>query len=137
MHRLARIALALVLTAHGASPAFAVGLIAAGAGQGGGPHVVIYADLDNNKTYETVTDSFFAFPPTSPNGPLFTGGVRVAMGDFDGDGNAELVTAMGPGSSRVRIWRLTGGGKVAQLLDEFDAYPGFNGGVWIATGDID
>ena len=108
-----------------------------GADAGGGPHVIVRFDNDNNGTFETIADSFYAFAPLSPGAPLFSGGVRVATGDFDGDGNDELVTAMGPGGSFVRIWRMTGSGRVAELLEQFAPYGGFNGGIFVATGDFD
>ena len=67
---------------------------------------------------------------------LVFSGVRVATGDFDGDGNDELVTAMGPGGPFMR-WRMTGSGRVAELLEQFAPYGGFNGGIFVATGDFD
>jgi RHS repeat-associated protein len=56
---------------------------------GGGPHVIVRADTNQDGTAETVTASFMAY------GPAFRGGVRVALGDFDGDGRDELVTVNG------------------------------------------
>ncbi len=138
MHRLwcrggLAVALVLGLAASGLAESFVV----VGADAGGGPHVVIRADFDNNGTYETQTDSFYAFSPTVPTEPYFAGGVRVAMGDLDGDGNDELITSMGPGGTLVRIWRLTAGGRVAGLLEQFAPYGGFAGGIFVATGDFD
>ena len=41
--------------------------------------------------------------------PDFRGGVRVAIGDLDGDGKQEIVTIRGPGGGpHVRIWRTDG-----------------------------
>ena len=65
----------------------------------------------------------------------FTGGVRVAIGDLDGDGTREIVTAAGPGGGpHVRVWKtdgtVWGGGWFA--FDE-----SARGGVHIAVGDID
>jgi FG-GAP-like repeat/Proprotein convertase P-domain len=132
-----RLGLALVFITLCAANASAGRFLVTGADAGGGPHVIIRADNDLNGTFETITDSFFAFPPSFPGTPPFSGGVRVATGDFDGDGNDELVTAMGPGGRFVRIWRLTGGGRVAGLLDEFAPFGGFTGGIFVAAADID
>jgi hypothetical protein len=57
---------------------------AVGADAGGGPLVTI---TFNNGTYV----SFFAYAST------FTGGVRVALGDINGDGNMDVITGAGPG----------------------------------------
>src|SRR5438045_2768183 len=56
------------------------GLIAFGADAGGGPHVRV---VDGDTGAEV--RSFFAYDPT------FTGGVRVAVGDVNGDGVADIV----------------------------------------------
>jgi subtilisin-like proprotein convertase family protein len=119
-----------------ASSALAAGFVIAGADAGGGPHVVVWTDTDANGKYETLADSFYAFPPAFPGAPLFSGGVRVAAGDLDGDGNDELVTAQGPGGSLVRIWSLSGGGRVT-LREEFAPFGGFTGGIFVAVGDFD
>jgi FG-GAP-like repeat/Proprotein convertase P-domain len=132
-----RVLFTVLFTVMFAGTAHASRFLISGADAGGGPHVIIRVDNDNNGTFETISDSFYAFDPVTPNAPLFSGGVRVATGDFDGDGNDELVTAMGPGGQWIRIWRLTGGGRVAGLLEQFAPYPGFNGGLFIATGDFD
>ena len=58
-----------------------------------------------------------------------TGGVRVAAGDLDGDGYAEIITGAGPQSEPVvRVFSGTG-----TLLRSFAAYnAGFGGGVYVA-----
>jgi hypothetical protein len=134
---LLRLVILVGFLATPSGPALAARFLVVGADAGGGPHVILRADLDRNGTFETVTDSFYAFPTASPAAPLFAGGVRVAAGDFDGDGNEELVTAMGPGGSVVRIWRLTAGGRVAGLLEEFAPFGPFQGGIFVAAGDFD
>ena len=64
--------------------------IIAGAGEGGGPHVRIF----DGRTGQ-LTSQFFAYDED------FRGGVRVAAGDLDGDGVAEVITGTGPGGGPV------------------------------------
>lgn len=65
----------------------------------------------------------------------FTGGVRVAAGDVNGDNVDDLITAAGPGGGpHVKVFS----GADGSLLASFFAYvPGFDKGVFIAAGDID
>ena len=137
MRSMCRLLMTVLFSGMIAGTAHASRFLITGADAGGGPHVIVRFDNDNNGTFETIADSFYAFDPLSPGAPLFSGGVRVATGDFDGDGNDELVTAMGPGGPFVRIWRMTGSGRVAELLEQFAPYGGFNGGIFVATGDFD
>jgi subtilisin-like proprotein convertase family protein len=132
-----RIVFALAFLIGCAGDASAARFLITGADAGGGPHVIIRADTDQNGTFETITDSFYAFAPAFPGAPLFSGGVRVATCDIDGDGNDELVTAMGPGGNVVRIWRLNGGGRVTGLVDELGLFGTFAGGINVACGDFD
>jgi hypothetical protein len=71
--------------------------------------------------------------------PGFTGGVRVALADLNGDDVAEIIAAAGPGGGpHVRIFD---GETLAQIdgpLGSFFAYDAaFTGGVYVAAGDID
>src|SRR5690606_1560222 len=61
--------------------------IVVGAGPGGAPHVKTFDGLTGAET-----NSFFAY------GPEFTGGVRVATGDVNGDGLDDIITGAGPGA---------------------------------------
>jgi len=96
--------------------------IITGAGLGGGPHVRIFDNSGNIK------GQFFAYDPK------FRGGVNVAVGDVDGDGKNEIVTAAGPGGGpHIRIFDQQG-----KLKGQFFAYnENFTGGVSISVGDID
>jgi hypothetical protein len=94
------------------------GDIITGAGAGGGPHVRVFDGV----TF-TELAGFFAFDPA------FSGGVRVAAADLNGDGQAEIITGMGPGGQpSVRVFDLETG-----MLGDFLAYDAaFTGGVYVA-----
>ena len=64
----------------------------------------------------------------------FTGGVNVAVGDWDGDGLADIITA--PKTGGVPLIRIFSGAN-GKLIKEFLAYDvAFRGGVNIAVGDV-
>ncbi len=98
-------------------------IIAVGADAGGGPLVNVY----NARTDALIT-SFNAFAPT------FTGGVRVAVADVNGDGVADVICGAGPGAGpEVRVFD----GKTFQMIRDFFPLPTqFTGGVWVAAGDV-
>lgn len=74
--------------------------------------------------------SFFAYDPA------FMGGVRVAVGDVNGDGRADLITGSGPGGPpTVRTWDITTQGPV-QLMSFLAGPQNFKGGVFVAAGDV-
>lgn len=104
-------------------------IIATGADAGGGPHVRIF-DLSNGKRLDE-------FEPYDAN---FRGGVRVAIGDVNGDGMPDLVTAPGPfqaGGPQVGPLVRVYNGRDRSLLTEFNAYdPRWQNGVFASTGDI-
>jgi Domain of unknown function (DUF4394)/FG-GAP-like repeat len=64
----------------------------------------------------------------------FTGGVRVATGDFNGDGVNDLVVGAGPGMpTNVTILD----GKTDGIILSFAPFePSFTGGVFVAAGDL-
>lgn len=63
----------------------------------------------------------------------FRGGVNVAVGDVDGDGQNEIITGEGKGgNSQVKIWNSSG-----QLKSSFMAYDkNYKDGVFVAASDI-
>src|SRR5262249_47260881 len=75
------------------------------------------------------------------------GGVRVAVGDVNGDGVRDVVVASGPGGPPLvkvidgtKLNQTQANGEIADsaLLGSFDAYdPSFMGGVNVAVGKID
>jgi hypothetical protein len=64
--------------------------IVVGADAGGGPQVTIF----DGKRFQMMS-SFYAFAPN------FTGGVRVGIGDFTGNGHLSLLVARGSGSDPI------------------------------------
>ncbi len=70
----------------------------------------------------------------TPFGATFTGGVRVAAGDFNGDGVADLAVGTGPGRA-TQVVVLDGvTQKLLFTIDPFEAT--FTGGVYVASGDV-
>jgi len=63
----------------------------------------------------------------------FTGGVRLAIGDVDGDGVEEIVTAAGPGGGpQVQVFELDG-----TLVSTFFVFDESNhSGIYVAAGDV-
>src|SRR5262249_5203988 len=74
----------------------------------------------------SVLQSFYAFPV------FFAGGVRVAAGDVNGDGAADIVTGAGAGGGPlVAVYN----GATQALLQAYYALPPtFRGGVYVAAG---
>ncbi|HEX7948274.1 MAG TPA: VCBS repeat-containing protein, partial [Phenylobacterium sp.] len=88
----------------------------------GGPVIKVF----DGKTGAEVR-AFNAFAPS------FTGGVRVAVGDLNGDGAADIVVGAGEGSA-VRVFD----GLTLDTLHSFNAFDaGFTGGVSVAVGQDD
>ncbi|MBX7104648.1 MAG: FG-GAP-like repeat-containing protein [Gemmataceae bacterium] len=95
-----------------------------GADAGGGPHVRVFSGANGSELL-----GFFAFDPG------FVGGVRVAAGDVNGDGKADIVTGAGPGGGpHVRAFSGAGAAPLASFFP-YDAT--FRGGVFVAAGDYD
>ena len=95
---------------------------AVGADAGSTPTVAYY-NADGSQRLTTL-----AFAST------FKGGVRVATGDFNGDGIPDVVVGTGPGGpTQVRILDGTDGHELFSIAP-FEA--AFTGGVYVAAGDI-
>jgi thermitase len=96
--------------------------IVTGAGPGGGPHVRIF------RQDGTPIGGFMAYATT------FRGGVNVSVGDIDGDGRADIITAPGNGlESMIKVFDSRGNLNTQFLAFETE----YNSGVRISTGDID
>jgi hypothetical protein len=95
---------------------------AAGADAGGGPAVRLFDAAQNELASLNVFDL------------TFTGGVRVASGDFNADGTPDIVVGTGPGvATLVRV--LDGKTKTDLFsINPFEA--SFTGGVYVAAGDL-
>jgi hypothetical protein len=93
-------------------------------GAGGGPHVRVFSGDDHS-----LLDGFFAYRSS------FTGGVFVAAGDVNGDGFSDIITGAGAGGGpHVKVFD---GRDHGNLLGSFMAFrSSFNGGVRVATGDV-
>lgn len=96
---------------------------AIGADGGGGPRVQVYDAVSGDLLKDD-----FVYEAT------FTGGVRVATGDVNGDGIPDLATVPGPGGGpRIRVLDgLTG----AELYNFFTYEPSFRDGLYVALGDV-
>ncbi len=95
--------------------------IITGAGPGGGPQVRIF------NTAGRLVSTFFAYDPN------FRGGIDVAAGDINANGQAEIITGAGPGGGpHIRVFDYRG-----RELSTFFAYESdFRGGVNVSSGDI-
>ena len=98
--------------------------IVAAAGPGGGPAVRVFNPLTGQ-----MTRSFFAFDPA------FRGGVTVATADLNDDTFPEIIVGVASnGPPLIRVFD----GASGKMLSSFLAFPAaFQGGVTIATGDVD
>lgn len=95
----------------------------------------VFAPADSKPSLLTITDSggkkekeFYAYNKT------FSGGVNLAAGDVNGDGNGEIIVAPAKDlEADIRIFNHDG-----VMLSHFLAYPfNFRGGVNVAAADVD
>jgi hypothetical protein len=110
--------------------------MATGSGVGAPPLVKVFDPTTND-----LKAQFLAFDPA------FLGGVRVAVGDVNGDGVADIIVAAGAGGGPhvkvvdgTKLNMVDSNGEIdnAALLGQFYAYsPFFNGGVSVAFGVSD
>ena len=97
---------------------------AAGTDSGGGPVVMV-------KFTDGSSLSFFAYDPS------YTGGVRVALGDLNGDGTNEVICGAGAGGGpNVRVFNVTPS-RATMVANFFAFEPVFMGGVYVAAGNLD
>lgn len=95
--------------------------IITGAGPGGGPHLRVFDQTGRIKS------EFMAYAENFP------GGVEVAVGDIDNDGQAELITApFSQGGPHLRIFTLAGYLKSQWFAGDHR----YRGGLRLALGDL-
>jgi hypothetical protein len=103
--------------------------VVVGAGDGGGPVVAVYSGA------AVQLARFLGIADEN-----FRGGVRVAAGDVNGDGTADIAAAAGPGGG-PRVALFDGRGLASdprRLTNDFFAFQHtFRGGVYVAAGDGD
>ena len=91
---------------------------------GGGPRVQVYDALSN-----ALLQDFFVYELG------FTGGVRVAEADVNGDGTDDLIVVPGKGGGpRVRVLSGVDG---SELYNYFAYEPSFTDGLFVTAADVD
>lgn len=118
--------LSVLLTAAAIPPLSSEDIVT-GAGQGGQPLVRVF-----NGNTGALKFGFLAY------GANFRGGVRVATGDVNGDGVADIITGPGAGTrARIKVFDGTTGAQLGGPVGSFLAYSStFTGGVFVAAGDV-
>ena len=107
--------------------------ISVSADSGGGPQVNVYSAAQIQAgNFSNPSLAFYAYAPS------FTGGVRLAVGDLNGDGKADLITAPGPGGGpQINVFLGTSNGFLTGPVLAFDAFvPSFTGGAYVTAMDI-
>jgi hypothetical protein len=98
--------------------------IITGTGKGSGPHV---------RTFNYIGNAVFT-PGFFPYNSAFRGGVRVGVGDLDGNGREEILTVPGIGGGpQVRVFDRYGRASVTNGFFAFEK--SFSGGSFVAGGD--
>jgi hypothetical protein len=110
--------------------------IVTGADQNGGPVVAVFDGATVSGTSApTVLDDFLAI-----DDPNFRGGVRIALGDVNGDGTPDLIAGAGfDGGPRVAVYdgAALAQGKQVKLVNDFYAFEStLRNGVFPSVGDL-
>ncbi|MCI0703663.1 MAG: hypothetical protein L0241_21505 [Planctomycetia bacterium] len=98
---------------------------------GAGPHIQTFRVSGGGLS---LMSSFFAF-----DNPAYRGGARVAAGDLNRDGFADVVVTTG-GLAEGRVAMYSGAdlraGIPTRLFPDFHAFAGFGGGLYASVGDM-
>jgi hypothetical protein len=110
--------------------------IITGADQGGGPRVVVFdGSTVSGTTTPTALDDFLAIDDSN-----FRGGVRIALGDVNGDGTSDLVVGAGfGGGPRIAVYdgAALANGEQVKLVNDFFAFEDtLRNGVFPTVGDL-
>ena len=100
-----------------------------------GQLAVLQQNVASDGTVTLVKDTRYSLQPF---GPGYDRGLNVAVGDFTGDGLADVAVAKAFGSAAVKIYQSTPtsvGGPLT-LFRSFTPFPAAKGGVSIAAGDF-
>jgi hypothetical protein len=100
----------------------------------GGPDLVVAPQRGDRpvRRYGVLDLDFVFGASVRPYGRSFQGGVNVAVGDVNGDGSDELLTAPEKGRQPVRTFAADG----TRLASFFPYARDFRGGVSVAVGDV-
>ena len=90
-------------------------------------NMISIVDGATKKPFQGILGGFNAFETS------FKGGVYVAAGDVNNDGNQDILVGAGIGSSEIKVVD----GANGEILQSFSAYDqAFTGGVRVAAGDV-
>lgn len=96
---------------------------------GGGPNVRIFGYRQGQ--YLPTTENFMAYDAN------FRGGINVAVGDLEGNGLSEIITApRSSGGPHLRIFGYRNGVYRPVILGLMAYQPNFHGGINLACGDL-
>ncbi len=111
----------------GIAQATPLGLLAVADDAGGAPLIHVYDAQSGTLRYDI-----------HPFDASFSGGVRVAVADVNGDGVPDIIAAQGPGGDGlVHVFDGITGRPLAGPLGSFQPFgPDYHGGLWVAGGDI-